>query len=424
MAKIKQIIAYEILDSFGWPTLAGKLICDNGIEVTNSIPSSSSIDKYSAYSLRDEDESRFFGKGVSRAVYLINNLIAPKLIGVNVDKSLAIDNWLITADGTKNKSKLGSNTILLISQLVANAGAKSNNLPLYLYLNKLYRELTKEKIDIKKIPTPIFNLLSGGKHGENSLDFQEFEVIPSSRFNFSQSLQLGVELYHTLRKIIINKGAIPSCGLEGGFTPILSTNIDALEILKETAMQRKLTLGFDIFFAIDLSASFFYKNDHFIIKDRPKPLKKDEFFSFLQLIIKNYPILLLEDPAYFDDFSYWQYIYSNLPKEIYLAADDLVSGNKERLLSIINKNIASALIIKLSEIGTLYEAFLFVNIARKNNLTYIISHRSNETNDDFIADLAVALQSEMVKFGAPSRGERVAKYNRLWEIEREINRGK
>jgi len=422
MAKIKQIVAYEIIDSFGWPTLAGKLICDNGIEVTTSVPSSASTNKYAAYHLRDDDENRFFGKGVSQAVYFINNLIAPKLIGVDLSKNLAIDNWLVKADGTKNKNKLGGNTTLLISQLVAKAGAKCNQLPFYVYLNQLYTQLTKEKIKIEKIPTPIFNLLSGGKHGENSLDFQEFEIIPSSRFNFSQSLQLGVEFYHTLRKIIISKGAIPSAGLEGGFTPLLSTNVDALEILKETAAQKKLTLGLDIFFAIDLAASYFYKNEHFVIKDRTKPLKKDDFFSFLQLLIKNYPILLLEDPAYFDDLPYWQYLSSNLPKEVYLVADDLVAGNKDRLVMVIDKKAASGLVIKPSEIGTIYETFILVEIARKNQLTYIISHRSNETNDDFIADLSVALQSEMVKFGAPARGERVAKYNRLWEIEREMNR--
>jgi len=421
MGKIKQIIAYEIIDSFGWPTLAGKLTCENGVSVTTSVPSSMLINKYVAYHLRDDDKNRFFGKGVSQSVYFINNLIAPKLINVDLSKNLAIDNWLIKADGTKNKNKLGANTTLLVSQLVAKAAAKSNQLPLYIYLNKLYTELTKEKIKIERIPTPIFNLLSGGKHGENSLDFQEFEIIPSSRFSFSQSLQLGVEFYHTLKKIIISKGAIPSAGLEGGFAPLLSSNIDALEILKETVRQKKLTLGFDIFFAIDLAASYFYKNDHFIIKDRTKPLKKEDFFSFLQFLIKNYPILLLEDPGDFNDLSYWQYLSSNLPKEVYLIADDLVSGNKDRLLMVIDKKAASGLVIKPSEIGTIYETFLLVEIARKNHLTYIVSHCANETNDDFISDLSVALQSEMVKFGAPARGERVAKYNRLWEIERNMN---
>ena len=423
MTKIKEIIAYEIIDSFGWPTLAGKLICDNGIEVSTSVPSSESTDKYAIYHLRDEDKKRFFGKGVSQAVYIINNLIAPKLrsVDLNLNKNLAIDNWLIKADGTKNKNKLGGNTTLLVSQLIAKAVAKSNQLPLYIYLNQLYTELTKEKIKIEKIPTPIFNVLSGGKHGENYLDFQEFEIIPSSRFSFSQSLQIGVEFYHTLRKIIISKGAIPSTGLEGGFTPLLSTNIDALEILKETASQRELTLGLDLFFAIDLAASYFYKNEHFVIKDKTKPLNIDDFFSFLQFLIKNYSIILLEDPAYFDDFPYWQYLSSNLPREVYLVADDLVAGNKDRLLMVINKKSMSGLVIKPSEIGTIYETFILIEIARKNQLTYIISHRSNETNDDFIADLSIALQSEMVKFGAPARGERVAKYNRLWEIEREIN---
>jgi enolase len=232
---------------------------------------------------------------------------------------------------------------------------------------------------------------------------------------------MAVEFFHTLKTIIVSKGAIASLGMEGGFTPLLSSNLDALELLKETASQKRIPLGLDIFFGIDVSASYFYKNNHFVIKDRPKPQTKEEFFSFLKLIIKNYPILLLEDPSSFDDFEYWQYLSSNLPPEIYLVADEVTSGNKERLREVINKKAASAVVVKPSEIGTLLETMEFIALAKKNNLTPIISHLSSETNETILADLAVSVQADLVKFGAPSRGERVAKYNRLWEIEREIN---
>ena len=421
MAKIKKIIAFEILDSSGFPTLFGRLICDNGIEVEGSVSSSSFSNKLSAYHLKDNDEKRFLGKGVLQAAYYINNLLAPKLSGVELKKHEAVERWLIKADGTKNKQTLGANTTLLLSYLFAKASAKDLSLPLYVYLNQFYSQVVGEKIPIKKLPTPVFNLISGGKHSENAIDFQEFEIIPSSRFSFSQSLQMAVEFFHTLKKIIVSKGAIPSLGIEGGFTPLLSSNLDALELLKETTSQKHIPLGLDIFFGIDVSASYFYKNNHFVIKDRPKPQTKEEFFSFLKLIIKNYPILLLEDPSSFDDFEYWQYLSSNLPPEIYLVADEVTSGNKERLREVINKKAASAVVVKTSEIGTLLETMEFIALAKKNNLTPIISHLSSETNETILADLAVSVQADLVKFGAPSRGERVAKYNRLWEIEREIN---
>mgnify|MGYP001135350337 CR=1 FL=1 len=422
MAKIQKIIAYEILDSSGFPALFGRLICDNGIEVEASVSSSSFSHKFSAYHLKDNDQKRFFGKGMLQAVYYINNLIAPKIYGVELKKHEAIERWLIRADGTKNKQILGANTTLLISYLLAKAASKDLCLPLYVYLNNFYTQITSEKIEIKKIPTPVFNLISGGKHSENTIDFQEFEIIPSSRFSFSQSLQMGVEIFHTLKRIIISKGAIPSLGMEGGFTPLLSSNLDALELIKETVKQKNISLGVDIFFGIDIFASYFYKNNHFIIKDKSKPQTKEEFFNFLKFVIKNYPILLLEDPSSFDDFDYWQYLSSNLSEEIYLVADELVSGNKERLIQLINKKAASAIVVKPSEIGTLLEIMEFIALAKKNNLTPIISHISSETNETIVSDLAVAVQAELIKFGAPSRGERVVKYNRLWEIEREINK--
>lgn len=419
MSKIKQIYAYEIIDSRGWPTIEGRLILDDGIEVTTAIPAGTSIGKYEAFELRDGDSRRFSGLGVSQAVYYINNLIAPKLAGVSPEKQLEIDNWLIKADGTKNKSKLGANTILTISQLMAKAASASLALPLFKYINQLYQKIFQSEIPIKSIPALIFNIINGGKHANNNLNFQEFQIIPSSALTFSQAYQLGVEFFHELKKVLIYRNAAVSVGEEGGFTPNFATNIDALEVLKETAIQKKLQIGMNIFFGLDIAASHFYENDKYIIKDKTKPLNPDEFIEFIISLTKNYPFLVIEDPLNQDDWKGWEKLNGVLAKEIYLVGDDLIATNKERLVTAIKEKAATTVLVKPNQIGTISETLAIVNIARSNNFNYIVSHRSGETNDDFIADFAVAVQSDFVKFGAPSRGERVAKYNRLWQIERE-----
>lgn len=419
MAKIKQIHAYEIIDSRGYPTIEGKLLLDNGIEVITSIPAGTSIGKYEALELRDNDKTRFGGMGVSQAVAYINDLLGPKLAGVSPSKVPDVDRWLIQADGTKNKSQLGANTCLTISQLMVKAAAKEQGIPLFRYLNALYTQLFKTQIKIEKIPTPIFNVINGGKHANNNLDFQEFQIIPSSSFTYSKAYQLGVEFFHELRTVLAYRNATISVGEEGGFSPNFTMNFDAIEVLNETISQKKLQLGVDVFLGLDIASSHFYKENAYIIKDKAHPLKIPDYLEFLKDLLKRYSPLVLEDPIDQDDWGTWAKLSSLIAKETYLVGDDLLTTNKERLLRAIKEKTCSTILVKPNQIGTITETLEVVDIAQKNNFNYIISNRSGETNDSFIADLAVAVQSDFVKFGAPSRGERVAKYNRLWEIERE-----
>lgn len=419
MSTIKKILAYEILDSRGVPTIEARLITSDHRQVSTSIAAGSSVGKYEAVEVRDGDPLRFGGMGVKQAASLINDLIAPKLLGVDTKRQAEVDSWLIAADATKNKSKLGGNVILAISQLMVKAGAMDSGLPLFYYINKLYEQHTKEFIRIEKIPTPIFNIINGGKHANNNLEFQEFQIIPSSSLPFGQALQVGVELFHELKQVLLYRNANISVGEEGGFAPNLSTNIDAFELIQETISQRGLKPGLDVFFGVDAAATSFYKNDKYIIKDKPHPLSRDEYLDFLLSLTKSYPFLLIEDPLHEDDFSGWSKFAQSLPTNIYLIGDDLLAANKIRLEKALREKSCTTVLVKPNQIGTITEVLEIIHLARQNNLNYIVSHRSGETNDTFIADFAVGVQAEFVKFGAPSRGERVCKYNRLWQIVRE-----
>ena len=419
MSTVKSIIAYEILDSRGFPTIEGRLTLDNGREVTTSIPAGTTIGKHEAFELRDEDQTRFEGMGVTRAVSYINDLIGPKLAGVSPLKQQEIDYWLIKADGTENKSKLGANTILTVSQLIAKAGAKDQGLPLFKYINQLYKRMFNTEIPIERIPSPIFGIINGGKHANNNLEFQEFQIIPSSSYSFGKAYQIGAETFHELKKVLAYRNANISVGEEGGFTPNFSTNQDSLEVMNETFAQKNIKPGLDVFLGLDVAASHFYKDDRYIIKDKPHPLKREEYIDFLIYLTNTYSILILEDPLYQDDWEGWKKLHGTLSNQIYLVGDDFLSTNKERLQKAIKEQACSAILIKPNQIGTVSETLEVVDIARKNNFTYMVSHRSSETNDDFIADFAVGIQADFVKFGAPARGERVRKYNRLWKIERD-----
>ncbi len=419
MASIKKITAYEILDSRGYPTIEASLELDRGCTVVTSIPSGTSLSKYEASELRDNNSERFNGKGVSQAVHYINELIGPKIVGVSPLKQTEIDNWLIKADGTKDKSKLGANTILAISQLVAKAGALASEIPLYRYLNTIFEKKTQSKVSIDKISTPIFSLINGGKHANNNLDFQEFEVVPSSSFSFSKSLQLVSEIFYELKEVLIFRGANISVGEEGGFTPNFATNLDGLEILKETFNRKKLKLGMDVFLGLDIAASHFYHHERYLLREKTQPMRLNDYLNFIDKITTTYSLLVLEDPLSEDDWEGWKNLYEKIRKEIYLVGDDFIGSNKERLIRAIKEKTCSSIVIKPNQIGTITETLEIADLAKKNDFSIIISHRSSETNDDFIADLSVALQADFVKFGAPSRGERVAKYNRLWAIERQ-----
>lgn len=419
MITIDKILAYEILDSRGLPTLEARMLLSNGREVETSIPAGTSIGKYEAVELRDRDPNRFDGMGVLNGANYINNLIAPKLKGVSPLKQQEIDNWLIQADGTKNKSRLGANVTLAISQLFIKAGALAENVPTFYYINKYYEKLFGEFIKPERIPTPIFNIINGGKHANNNLQFQEFQLIPSSGMSFAQALKMAAEVFHELKKVLLYRNANISVGEEGGYAPNFSTNIDALEIIAETIGRRGLKLGLDVFLGIDFAPSYYMHGGKYEIRDKPHPMKTDEYMEYLMSLSKSYAFICLEDPLDEDDFASWAKFYTQLPKNIYLIGDDLLVTNKERLLRAIKEEACSSILIKPNQIGTITETLEVVNLARKHNINYIVSHRSGETNDSFIADFGVAIQADFVKFGAPSRGERVAKYNRLWQIVRE-----
>ncbi len=419
MAKIKRIYAYEIIDSRGYPTIEGKLILSNGLEVTTSIPAGTSRGKSEANELRDNDQTRFDGMGVTKAVSYINELIAPKLVGVSPLKQEEVDMWLVKADGTNNKSKLGGNTLLTISQLMVKAAASDLKVSLYRYINSLYQSLFNSQIPLERLPAPLFNIINGGKHANNNLEFQEFQVIPSSSYSFTDAYKIGVEIFHELQRVLAYRNANISVGEEGGFAPNFPTNLDAIEILNETIAQKNLKIGLDVFLGLDLACSHFYKDGRYNIKDKPHPLKADEYMDFILKLTNNYSILVLEDPLYEDNWQDWSKLNQKIPKNIYLVGDDLLTTNKERLKKAIAEKACTTVLVKPNQIGTITETLEVVDLARKNNFNYVVSHRSGETNDSFIADFAVAVQADFVKFGATSRGERVAKYNRLWQIERE-----
>lgn len=419
MAKIKKILAYEIIDSRSFPTIEARMTLDTGREVITSIPAGTSVGKYEAHELRDNDRNRFDGMGVTEAVKLINTALAPKLIGVDPLRQKDIDEWLVKANDSANQ-KIGTNTILTISQLALKAGAASQSLPLFKYTNTIFRSIFKSETKLRKIPTPIFNLINGGKHANNNLDIQEFQLIPSSRFTFSKAYELGVELFHEIKRVLEYRNANISVGEEGGFAPNLSTNTDAFEILHESITQRSLKPGLDVFLGMDMAASHYYKDQHYVIRDKTEPLNRNKYIDFVLKLLKDYSFLMVEDPLNQDDFEGWAKLNEQISSNIYLIGDDLLVTNKDRLQKAIKEKACNSILIKPNQIGTITQTLEVVNIAKQNDFTCVVSHRSGETNDDLIADFAVGIQADFVKFGAPSRGERVAKYNRLWKIERNV----
>lgn len=415
MAKIKTIKAKEILDSRGNPTVETRIELDTGESAKASVPSGASLGKYEALELRDKDPGRYNGMGVLKAVANVNQVIAPKLVGQDPTKQANFDQFLIKLDGTENKSKLGANAILSVSQSVCKAGAIANRVPVYRHVAQLFGESRL----VLKIPSPIFNLINGGKHGAGNLNFQEFHVIPSPQLNYSQALEIGEEIYQSVKKVLIRHKAIHSVGDEGGFAPNLFTNSDALEILKEAAQESGHQFRRDVFLGLDVAASHFYEGGKYKIRDRTLAMDTAEFSEYFRDLNKQYPLLILEDPFHEDDWEGWKRLSREL-KETIVVGDDLLATNKFRIKEAIEKKACSAALVKPNQIGTISETIEVVQIAKKANWKVSVSHRSGETNDDFIADFAVGAGADFVKFGAPARGERVVKYNRLSSIEEEL----
>ena len=412
MSKITRIIAREILDSRAIPTIELSLLTDTGSFSTASVPSGASNGKNEDVELRDGDPNRFFGKGVLQAVSNVNTILGPALVGHEVADQEGIDHKMIDLDGTSNESKLGSNAILAISIAALKAAASSTNLPLFKYIASRYRPNTP-----LHIPGPIFNLINGGKHGAGNLDFQEFHVVPSTRIPYKDALRAGVEIWMALKDELIHRNAIHSVGDEGGFAPNLFTNADALELLTLVVKNSLHRLGQDIFLALDVAADEFYKNGSYSIKDSPKPLDLDGMINFYVGLVKDYGLLGIEDPLEQEDWRGWSKLMQSLPPSTMIIGDDLITTNAKRLSQAIENKSCNAVIVKPNQIGTITETIELIRVAQQNNITTIASHRSGETNDSFIADFAVGMGTTYAKFGAPDRGERVAKYNRLLEIE-------
>lgn len=416
MPKISAIHAREILDSRGHPTIETTLKLDSGHQGVAAIPSGASSSKYEAVELRDQDPSRFRGLGVLKAVNLINNELGPRLKGQDPTRQINIDQQLIDWDASPDKSHYGANSLLSISQACLVATAGFYNLPVYQYIHQKYYA----GLPLKKIPTPTFNVINGGAHGAGNLDFQEFHLIPSTRFAYSKALEVGQEIYQNLKETLKSRRAITSVGDEGGFAPDLFTNMDALSAILEAIKPTSLELAKDVFFGLDVAADYCYKNNHYEIKDRAQPYSEEELIAYYNDLINEFHLFSLEDGLNQDAWSGWTKMTETLGQKCLIVGDDLLSTNKTRVQQAILKKSCNAILVKPNQIGTISEAIEVINLCRAQNWKIIVSHRSGETNDSFIADFSVGVHADYTKFGAPARGERIVKYNRLLAIEAEL----
>jgi enolase len=413
MAKIKTIKAREILDSRGNPTVETKVILEDEAEAIASVPSGASMGKYEAVEIRDHDEKRYHGMGVLTAVNNVNQIIAPQIEGMEANEVIKIDKKLVDLDGSKDKSKLGANAILSVSQGVVEAAAVSQKKPTYQFIAHTFGFKLKEKL-----PMPTFNLINGGKHGAGNLEFQEFHLIPSQGYSYSEALRCAEEIYQTLEKVLIKHNAIHSVGDEGGYAPDLFSNADALELMMEAIKETPYQFGRDVYLGLDVAATYFFTEGKYKIKDKTIPMETDDLINFYRELNEQYPLFSLEDGFQEDDWEGWSRITKILPETI-IVGDDLLATNRYRVKEAIEKKACNGILVKPNQIGTIAETVYVVLKAREAGWKVIVSHRSGETNDDFIADFAVGVNADLTKFGAPARGERVAKYNRLLEIEAE-----
>ena len=420
MAKITKVWAREILDSRGIPTVETACMLDTGFVGVASVPAGTSTGTHEALELRDTDDPRYLGKGVLRAVANVNKVLGPAVVGMDPTAQDEIDKKLDSLDGTENKTKYGGNAILAISMAVAKAGAMASKMDLYVWINYLAQK-TGFKPPLK-IPIPLFNMINGGLHGAGNLDFQEFHVIPASTKSFSQGIQMGVEIYLTVGANLARRGAIHSVGNEGGYAPNLFTNADALEVFVEAISETKYAMGRDVFLGLDVAATSFYKNGEYTIRDKSSPLNDIQMMDYYKSLNEQYKLAILEDPFQEDAWDSWKKLFAALGSSVTIVGDDLLATNPKRLEKAIAEKACNAILIKPNQIGTVTETLKVIKQARDANFKVIVSHRSGETNDSFIADFAVGVGSDYAKFGAPARGERVAKYNRLSAIEMELTR--
>lgn len=407
MSAIIDVYAREVLDSRGNPTLEVEVISEDGGFGRAIVPSGASTGAHEAVELRDNDE-RYMGKGVEQAVRNVNEIIAKELIGFDVLNQITIDKYLIELDGTDSKSKLGANATLGVSIAVAKAAADELGLPLYEYLGGA---------GARTLPVPMMNILNGGKHADNNVDIQEFMIMPVGGVDFKESLRMCAEVYHNLKKVLKSEGLNTAVGDEGGFAPDLKSNEDAISYIIKAVEKAGYKPGKDIYIAIDAAASEFYENGKYNLKGENKILTSKEMVEYYKYLVDKYPIISLEDGLFEDDWEGWQELTKELGKKIQIVGDDLFVTNIKRLKEGVEKKAGNSILIKLNQIGTITETLETIEYAKKHGYTCVISHRSGETEDVTIADLAVAINAGQIKTGAPARTDRVAKYNQLLRIE-------
>lgn len=414
---IRDIFAREILDSRGNPTIEAEVLAGENIVGRAAVPSGASTGKYEAVELRDQEE-RYGGKGVERAVENVNSCLAKAVIGMNVFDQKEIDRALCKADGTENKSNLGANAILGVSMAAARAAAKGLNIPLYRYLGG---------VQAKKMPVPMMNILNGGVHADNPLDIQEFMIVPVRETSFRERLRICAEIYHMLRAVLKGKGLQTGVGDEGGFAPELADTKEALRTIRDAAERAGYRMGRDIMIALDVAASELYieeKGGYIFAgegkKGEPVVRTTEEMISYYEELVEEFPIFSIEDPLDEEDWDGWKKLTKKIGNRVQLVGDDLFVTNAQRLRKGIELGAANAILIKVNQIGTLSETFETIKTAQEAGYDVIVSHRSGETEDTIIADIAVAFNTGQIKTGAPCRSERVAKYNRLLRIEEQI----
>jgi len=412
MIAIEQIVAREILDSRGNPTVECDVILEDGSMGTAAVPSGASTGEHEALELRDGDKSRYLGKGVRKAVLNVEDIIAPELIGQDGLDQVLIDSIMIDLDGTPNKSKLGANAILGVSMATARAAAEALLIPLYRYLGGAYARL---------LPMPMMNILNGGSHAPNNVDIQEFMIVPVGADSFGEALRMGAEVFHNLKKVLTGMNLVTSVGDEGGFAPNLEGNEEALKVIIQAIETAGYTPGEDVALALDAAASEFYKDGKYVFaKSGGGEMSAEQLVELYAGWVDKYPIVSIEDGLAEDDWAGWTGMNQRLGQQIQIVGDDLFVTNPDRLAQGIEQDCANSILIKLNQIGSVTETLACIDLAKRNGYTQVVSHRSGETEDTFIADLAVAMGTGQIKTGSLCRSERICKYNRLLRIEGEL----
>ena len=412
MTIISEVFAREILDSRGNPTVEVEVYLEGGVVGRAAVPSGASTGAYEAVELRDGDLDRYMGKGVLKAVENVNEIIAPEVVGMYAIDQIGIDRLLLELDGTDNKEKLGANVMLGVSLAVAKAAAEELGLPLYQYIGG---------VNAKQLPVPMMNILNGGKHADNNVDIQEFMVMPVGAESFAHALRMGTEIFHNLKKVLKAKGLNTSVGDEGGFAPDLSSNEEALQIIMEAIEKSGYKAGEEVCLALDVAATEIFKDGKYHLEGEGKVFSSTELVDFYENLINKYPVLSIEDGLSEDDWDGWKLMTDRLGKKIQIVGDDLFVTNVTKLARGIESDTANSILVKVNQIGTLTETLDTIEMAKRAGYTCVISHRSGETEDSTIADIAVATNAGQIKTGAPSRTDRVAKYNQLLRIEGELD---